>query len=166
MDIDYAHRNHFKLIPLSQPRTLQVFDGTESSSGQITHLARAHLRIDNHVETLFFFITQLAQFDIVLGLPWLTQHDPEIRWSRYLIRFNSPYCQGSCNQAPAEAKAIDKIPNSARPLTLKDPDTPLEIRSCSLSAIRRQSRQKGTVIFAITLSDIEKALKPLPNRND
>lgn len=67
----FAHNNNLELIELSCPRSLKVFDGTESISGKITHLAKTTLKINNHSETILLFVTSLAYFDLVLGLPWL-----------------------------------------------------------------------------------------------
>ena len=68
MDEDFARRHQFPLIPLKQPRTLEVIDGRPIASRMITHLVRAKLQIRHHVEDAFFFVTRLGHYPLVLGI--------------------------------------------------------------------------------------------------
>lgn len=40
IDSNFAQKQNLDLIELSKPRTLKVFDGSNSSAGQITHIAK------------------------------------------------------------------------------------------------------------------------------
>lgn len=71
----FVRTHDLKTISLSRPRSLKVFDGTESSSGLVTHMAQTCLDIEGHSEPILLFVTSLAYFDIVLGLPWLQHHN-------------------------------------------------------------------------------------------
>ena len=93
IDTKFVRNHDLKIIPLSQPRSLKVFDGTDSASGLITHLAQTTLDIGGHSEPILLFVTSLAYFDIVLGLPWLQYHDPDIQWSKGLISFKNQKCK-------------------------------------------------------------------------
>ncbi|KAH7462251.1 hypothetical protein FOMA001_g18519 [Fusarium oxysporum f. sp. matthiolae] len=65
--------------PLKRPFEIEVFDGRPAESGQITHYVRAGLRIADHYQkNMLFYVTRLASYPIVLGMPWLKQHDPQI----------------------------------------------------------------------------------------
>ena len=71
IDTKFVRTHELKTIPLPRPRPLKVFDGTESASGLVTHMAQTTLDIQSHSEPILSFVTSLAYFDIVLGLPWL-----------------------------------------------------------------------------------------------
>ena len=57
--------------------------------------------IGNHSETLTFDIALLGGHNIILGLPWLQQHDPLIHWSTRKVTFASDYCESHCLTQPA-----------------------------------------------------------------
>lgn len=67
IDSNFAQKQKLDLIKLSKPRTLKVFDGSNSSAGQITHIAKTVLDIDGHIESILLFVTSLAFFDLVLA---------------------------------------------------------------------------------------------------
>src|SRR5258706_481582 len=52
--------------------------------------------IQENTEEITFEETTLGGFPIILGLPWLKKHNPEIGWKTHEIRFNSEYCQNNC----------------------------------------------------------------------
>lgn len=74
-----------KTITLSEPRTLRVLDGTETTSKEIIQMAQIRLDIEGHDEFALLFVPQFAHFDIVLGLPWLQLHDRETNGLTELI---------------------------------------------------------------------------------
>ena len=80
IDTKFVRSHNIEIIPLPHPRPLKVFDGTDSSSGHVTHIAKTTLDISGHVEQISLFVTTLAHFDIVLGLPWPQYQDPDTKW--------------------------------------------------------------------------------------
>ena len=92
MDEDFARRQNFPLHRLKTPRNLEVIDGCPVSSGAMTHIAHAKLQIRNHVVEAFFFVTKLAHYPIVLGIPWLQHHDVSIKFVANKVTFDSQMC--------------------------------------------------------------------------
>jgi hypothetical protein len=43
------------------------------------------------------FVTKLGYYPIILGIPWLKQHDVAIRFASNLMTFGSQYCLAYCN---------------------------------------------------------------------
>jgi len=84
------------LVPLSNPRSLQVIDGRPISSGNITHTTTVNLLINQHQEKLPMFVTQLGHYPIVLGIPWIDLHDINIRFHSRTVTFGSQYCSTHC----------------------------------------------------------------------
>jgi hypothetical protein len=59
------------------------------------------MAIGGHSETLTFDVALLGKHNIVLGLPWLQQHDPIMHWSSGKLTFASDYCEQQCLAVPA-----------------------------------------------------------------
>uniref|UniRef100_A0A0D2YKU3 RNA-directed DNA polymerase n=1 Tax=Fusarium oxysporum (strain Fo5176) TaxID=660025 RepID=A0A0D2YKU3_FUSOF len=79
IDESWAKSQNLQFRPLKRPFEIEVFDGRPAESGQITHYVRAGLRIADHYQkNMLFYVTRLASYPIVLGMPWLKQHDPQI----------------------------------------------------------------------------------------
>jgi predicted aspartyl protease len=78
VDEDFARHHQLPLCPVKNPHTLEVIDGGQISSGDITHIAEVQLSIQEHREKLPMFVTKLGHYPIVQGIPWLKQHDVAI----------------------------------------------------------------------------------------
>ena len=79
------------------PLEIQVIDGRPISSGAITHhSAPVKLTISGHEETISLDITSLGHYPVILGLPWLSQHNPHVDWTRQSIIFSSQHCLAQC----------------------------------------------------------------------
>ncbi len=83
------------LVPAEK---LSLFDGNETSSGKISHVVQGWLSIMNHKEENTFRVTKLGAYDIVLGLPWLKSHNPNIDWEKQSLSFSSTFCKNHCLQ--------------------------------------------------------------------
>ena len=46
-----------------------------------------HLTMNNYQERLQFLVVELADYEVILGKPWLSQHNPDIGWRRNTLRF-------------------------------------------------------------------------------
>ena len=80
-----------RLEKLSDPILLELFDGSAAASGSISH----HLPLDVSApegppHQVDFLITNLhPTARIVLGLPWLQQHNPDIDWTTGQVKFKT-----------------------------------------------------------------------------
>lgn len=106
IDTKFVRIHDVKTIPLARPRSLKVFDGTESTSGLITDMAQTNLNIEGHSEPILLFVTSLAYFDVVLGLPWLQHHNPDIQWADGVLCFKSPACRKHSSCYPISVSAV------------------------------------------------------------
>lgn len=96
IDFSFTQEHLLELYP-TKPRRLQVIDGRPSSAGDITQAVKADLSISSHVEPeMPLFVTKLGRFPIVLGMPWLRQHNPYINFAENYLSFNSTYCYNHC----------------------------------------------------------------------
>lgn len=97
IDQNFVIQNAIPLRIKEWPIMVEAIDGHPIASGPII-LETHHLIVDlgDHREILSFDVTQSPFFPIVLGIRWLSTHDPHITWSTRSIVFNSDYCRLRC----------------------------------------------------------------------
>lgn len=171
IDKEWARDQGLELLPLRKPIRLETFDGQEAESGPITHYVQMHMRINDHQEKrACFLVTQLAHYPVVLGLPWLKIHDPQIGFAEHTVLFDSKYCQEHCNvlMRPAKIRALHDIPQKTRPKHL--PARPEGLRHRDIAAISMSAccayARKSYRLFTVTVKDIEAALNLTPDEED
>src|SRR5437660_10165173 len=75
IDEDYARCKNLSLYKLKEPRRLKVFNETLTTSDDITHITKVQMKIGQHTEALFLFVTKLEHYLMVLEHLWLKYHD-------------------------------------------------------------------------------------------
>jgi len=94
MHEDMARKLNVKLQDQKEPQPVKDIQGR--ALGWISKYARTAVNVGQHQEVINFNVIPLGIHGLVLGLPWLQKHDPEITWSEQRLRFNSPYCKTNC----------------------------------------------------------------------
>jgi hypothetical protein len=95
IDRHFVQKHELPQMKLQYRCGLQLADGTHVA--KITHMARVPCIIGgSHVEEMWCLITNLAGTDIVVGMPWMEQHDINIRPLKRTITFESDYCMRYC----------------------------------------------------------------------
>ncbi|KAH8144379.1 uncharacterized protein LAJ45_11649 [Morchella importuna] len=127
IDASFAKARGYPLEELATPRHLQVIDGRAIASGAITHCCKLRLEMNDHVEGASLFVTKLGETKVVLGLPWLQHHAPEIRFADRSISFHAERCQQhtatlwtstlTCPTLTASAATLPPPPIPPRPRT-------------------------------------------------
>src|SRR5690606_22474001 len=74
--------NRITTFPLCSPISLLNIDGSPNHGGSITHFARLHLKVDAFKEWTDFLVANLGGEDVILGLPWLRNANPNIDWKK------------------------------------------------------------------------------------
>jgi len=87
MDQDFARHHQIPLPELKEKKQVEVIDGRPIESGDITHIAKAVMKIQDHREQLPMFITKLGHYPIVLAIPWLRLHDVAVRFASNTATF-------------------------------------------------------------------------------
>lgn len=68
--------------------SLRCVDGTENAFGRVTHETQmVTLTMGEHQEKISLDITDTGADEIILGLPWLRQHNPNIDWTSGKLQF-------------------------------------------------------------------------------
>lgn len=160
IDEEWARTQGMPLLPLKKPFDLEVIDG-RTSEDAVTHYTRATCRINDHTQKeMMMFVTKLAYYPVVLGMPWLKQHDPTIRFASHTITFDSDYCRKHCNVPgrPSKLQALQDVPKTARscrPLTCPDALKKYDLYQVSLKAAASYARKGGYRLFASSLEQID-----------
>jgi hypothetical protein len=90
---------HELVTKLREPLVVNNMNGRLLS--RMDRQAEIRMTIGGHSEMLTFDVAPLGKHNIVLGLPWLQQHNPIIQWSSGKLTFASDYCERHCLEIPA-----------------------------------------------------------------
>jgi len=80
MDRQTAARHGFKLQKLERPLVVRNVDSTNNSGGAITHQVECNVFYKGHMERMRMDMCNLGKTEVILGMPWLAAHNPEINW--------------------------------------------------------------------------------------
>ena len=80
MDRKMAARHRFGLHKLKRPVQVRNMGSTNNSVEVITHQVEVNMYYKNHIEKMRIDICNLGRTDVILGMPWLQAHNPEINW--------------------------------------------------------------------------------------
>jgi len=161
IDDSFAQRHFLPCFSLSEICTLQGFDGQPVVFGSITHYALVKLRVPSEeLEETLFYVTQLPQFSVVLGLPWLKSHKAIID-----LRHNQLTFEPQVNSEPVlETLSSTSISAVSVPVSsTSSPPKHLEVYAIDSASFLRLARKKNHDLFAIFMRDIDKALKITPS---
>ena len=64
------------------------------------------INISSHRELATFRVANLQHHEVILGMPWLRDHNPTIDWREKKIKFNSEPCTTLCLNSPPVAYAV------------------------------------------------------------
>lgn len=93
MDKVWARDQGIPLIKLTDPIPVYALDGSI-----LTRVHRATVPVSlsisgNHRETISFLVFHSPYSPVVLGHPWLVEHNPQINWSNdSILSWNLEYC--------------------------------------------------------------------------
>jgi len=129
-----------------------LIDGSDIESGPITHQTKIRIHAANHTEEITFEETTLGGFPIILGLPWLKKHNPEIGWKTHEIRFNSEYCQNNCMNVGTTVEDI-----TDEEAFIQKQLRPEDISLISATAFKRAARLG--IAGSVSIREIDEELK-------
>jgi len=110
IDQEFARHHQIPLQEFKKRRQVEVIDGRTIESGDITHIAKVRIEIENHDQQLPMFITKLGHYPIVLGIPWLQLHDVAIWFASNTVTFGSQYYTTHCHDRPVTVPWVTEEP--------------------------------------------------------
>jgi hypothetical protein len=94
IDTDYVKEQKLNTRRLSRPIPVNNVDGTPNEAGPIEEIVDVILRYETHTEQTKFVVTRLGGQQMLLGLPWLKEHNPEIDWASGEVKMSC--CPARC----------------------------------------------------------------------
>ncbi|EJF63149.1 hypothetical protein DICSQDRAFT_56383, partial [Dichomitus squalens LYAD-421 SS1] len=139
----FVARNQVTTRKLAKPIPLYNIDGSENRDGTITEVAVLTMKISDREEEVAFVVTDIGEEDVIIGLDWLREHNPEIDWAHGSLRLSQ--CPDSC---PATHKASKPVENEAR-------DTGVRPTARTRSPRVRKARMVGHVCGTVMVNEAE-----------
>ena len=117
IDHKFINQHNIPVIQKDAPVSLSVIDGRSISSGAVTHnTIPLNLKILDHEESMSLDVTHLGNYPIILGIPWLRLHNPQITWNNNSIKFNHKQDQLRSSLDDSNSS------NNIKTLSFYDPD--------------------------------------------
>jgi len=93
-DKRFVEKHGFKLEKLDRPSRVTNMDRSHNSGGLITHEIECNVYYKGHVERIRLDVYDLGRTEVILGMPWLAAHNPEIDWEKEEVRITRcpPMC--------------------------------------------------------------------------
>ena len=106
VDRKFIEKHGFKLEKLEQPVRISNVDGTYNSGGMVTHEIECNVYHKGHVERMRLDVCDLGRTEVILGMPWLAAHNPEIDWEKGEVRMTR--CPPICGKNKRVEKASER----------------------------------------------------------
>jgi len=78
IDKKTAAKHRFRLQKLERPVRVKNVDRTCNSRGAITYEVEVNMYYKSHVKRIRMDVCNLGRTEVILGMPWLAAHNPEI----------------------------------------------------------------------------------------
>ena len=102
MDTTFTKEKGFKMEKLKKPLLVRNVDGTTNAGGAITHQVECNMFFKGHMERARMDVCNLGKTEVILGMPWLTAHNPEIDWEKGEVKMT--HCPPICGRRKQEVK--------------------------------------------------------------
>ena len=97
-------RLRIRAVRKMTPEPLAGLNG-ESLGGLITaESGTIPLNVLNHLEYINLDVTSLGGYDVVLGIPWLKNHNPNINWRTETLESFDCNCDGTSGRSQGKAR--------------------------------------------------------------
>jgi len=80
MSSEFARKKGFKLKKLERPMQVRNVDGSFNREGPIENTVEVNVYYKRHVERTEIDVIGGQKWGVILGMPWLERHNPEIDW--------------------------------------------------------------------------------------
>ena len=89
IDQNHTWKMEYKLTELETLVKAYNMDGTENKKGTIKNYVNLEFSLNGKKFKEQFYVTGLRKQKIILGLPWLKEHNPEINWQTGKLKWQT-----------------------------------------------------------------------------
>ena len=110
MNREFVEKRGFKMEKLERPVKVMNVDSTHNKGGDITHEVTCNIYYKGHRERAKFDVCNLGITEVILGMPWLAAHNPEIDWEKGEVELMRcpPWC-GKNNEGKERMKPKERV---------------------------------------------------------
>ena len=96
MSSEFARKQGFKLKRLERPMHVRNVDGSLKKEGPIEYTVEVNIYYQGHREKMEINVIGGQKCMIILGMPWLAYHNPEIDWKTGEVKMTR--CPEECGR--------------------------------------------------------------------
>jgi len=96
MSKEFARRHRFKRTRLERPVYVRNVDGTLNYAGPIVDIVEVEIFFKGHKERTLIDVIEGQKWSVILGMPWLRRHNPEIDWKTGEVKMTR--CPEECGR--------------------------------------------------------------------
>ncbi len=88
----FAQQHHLLLHQLTHSCRLQEFDDQVALINDIIYVVEITMILNEHIERLFFYVTELSQYLIIMSLSWLHHHVIDVNFEHNIFILSFFFC--------------------------------------------------------------------------
>ncbi len=92
----FTQQHHLFLHQLTHSCRLWEFDDQVALIDDITHVVEITMILDEHIKKLFFYVTELNQYFIIMNLSWLHHHVIDVNFEHNILILFFFFCLNHC----------------------------------------------------------------------
>ena len=96
MSSEFARKQGFKLKKLERLMQVRNMDGSFNKEGPIENMVEVNVYYKGHVERMEIDVIGGQKWSVILGMPWLAHHNPEINWKTGEVKITQ--CPEKCGK--------------------------------------------------------------------
>ena len=107
IDLEYMKTKQINTHQLAQSIPVNNVDGTLNERGPIQEVVELVLWYNRHHEHAVFAVICIGKEDLILRLPWLKKHNPEVDWTIEVVKMSQclSVCSTYCEEVSSKCKA-------------------------------------------------------------
>ena len=106
IDQEVCNKHGIRMIKAKNLREIYLADGKPSAMGPVTYMTKVPMEISSHRELATFLVANRQNHEVILGMPWVREHNAPIDWNDKRITFNSERCTTWCLKGSLVAYAV------------------------------------------------------------
>ena len=114
-DKKFMEKWGFKKEKLARSIQIRNVDGTNNSRGMVMHKIECNLYYKRHVEQVKMDVCDLERIEVILGIPWLAVHNPEIDWKKREVKMTRCLPLYGRNQEIGKSKVKKQVKREEKP---------------------------------------------------
>jgi len=111
MNMAFAKEKGFRIERMKKPLLVKNVNGSVNIGGAIMHQVECNMFFKRHIERVRIDVCNLGKTEVILGMPWLAAHNPEIDWEKGEVKMTRcpPICgKRKPEERKREVKKVEK----------------------------------------------------------